>query len=321
VSRTRYYPYGQGWTQDAGTSPPTDRLFTGQRHYGAKSGIYYYGSRFYSADIGRFLQPDTIVPGAKNPQALNRYSYVENDPLAYLDPSGHARKGVGGCPLRGCQPNHPPPDPPTPPSPPAAPPAPAAPAPSQPQIGPREGTDINSDWVQAHWTGECSSQDFGCSGDFEVSGCQVRIDAGPRGAGPVGGEFGGGTDCSLSTEHFFWAKLEGFYANSTLDVRVLVCNSPSADAWCHPADSPPWAATLSARTGENTALDSWPIRWVGLDAESAPPSFEGEFELDLRPETIVITFNPPGVGSSSSIIYFVNERETHVIQGAPSIIR
>jgi RHS repeat-associated protein len=67
-SAVRYHPYGTAWTQEGDT--PTDKLFTGQRRYGAKSGIYHYGARFYSADIGRFLSADTIVPGAENPQAL-----------------------------------------------------------------------------------------------------------------------------------------------------------------------------------------------------------------------------------------------------------
>jgi hypothetical protein len=35
------------------------------------------------------VQPDTIVPGASNTQALNRYSYVLNNPLKYTDPTGH----------------------------------------------------------------------------------------------------------------------------------------------------------------------------------------------------------------------------------------
>jgi len=39
--------------------------------------------------INRFLQPDTIVPGAANPQAWNRYSYVLGNPLKYTDPTGH----------------------------------------------------------------------------------------------------------------------------------------------------------------------------------------------------------------------------------------
>jgi hypothetical protein len=38
------------------------------------------------------------VPGAFNPQALNRYSYVVNNPLAYVDPSGHAPQYPGDDP-------------------------------------------------------------------------------------------------------------------------------------------------------------------------------------------------------------------------------
>jgi RHS repeat-associated protein len=54
-------------------------------------GIYDYGARFYSPKLGRFLSPDTIVPGAGNPQAFNRYSYVLGNPLKYIDPSGHGQ--------------------------------------------------------------------------------------------------------------------------------------------------------------------------------------------------------------------------------------
>jgi hypothetical protein len=38
--------------------------------------------------LGRFIQPDTIVPGAGNPQAWNRFSYVTNNPIKFSDPSG-----------------------------------------------------------------------------------------------------------------------------------------------------------------------------------------------------------------------------------------
>ena len=39
--------------------------------------------------INRFLSADTIVPNPANPQNLNRYSYVTNNPLRYVDPTGH----------------------------------------------------------------------------------------------------------------------------------------------------------------------------------------------------------------------------------------
>ncbi|MDW8319163.1 MAG: hypothetical protein RMN53_15135 [Anaerolineae bacterium] len=39
--------------------------------------------------MGRFLQPDTIVPEPGNPQALNRYMYVLGNPLRYVDFTGH----------------------------------------------------------------------------------------------------------------------------------------------------------------------------------------------------------------------------------------
>ena len=55
-------------------------------------GIYHYGARFYSPKLGRFLSADTIVPSYANPQNLNRFSYVTNNPLRYTDPTGHEPK-------------------------------------------------------------------------------------------------------------------------------------------------------------------------------------------------------------------------------------
>jgi RHS repeat-associated protein len=71
----------------------TDKLFTGQREM-AGLGIYHYGARFYSPKLGRFLSADTIVPGAANPQAYNRYSYVLGNPLKYIDLSRHGQTAV-----------------------------------------------------------------------------------------------------------------------------------------------------------------------------------------------------------------------------------
>jgi RHS repeat-associated protein len=66
---------------------PTDKKFTGQRLDG--TGLYYYGARYYDASIGRFISADTIVPNPANPQSFNRYSYCLNNPLRYVDSTGH----------------------------------------------------------------------------------------------------------------------------------------------------------------------------------------------------------------------------------------
>jgi RHS repeat-associated protein len=82
-------PYGE--TRYTWGTTPTDRRFTGQRSEEASLGsLYDYGARFYSPYLGRFLSADTMVPQAGNPQTLNRYSYVNNSPLKYVDPTGHA---------------------------------------------------------------------------------------------------------------------------------------------------------------------------------------------------------------------------------------
>ena len=43
----------------------------------------------HSPVLGRFLSADTIVPSPNDPQSLNRFSYTRNNPLKYIDPSGH----------------------------------------------------------------------------------------------------------------------------------------------------------------------------------------------------------------------------------------
>lgn len=76
-------------------NPPTDFTYTGQK-MDVSDGLMYYGARYYDAQLGRFISADTIVPSAANPQNLNRYSYVLNNPLRYRDPSGHCMDDGGG---------------------------------------------------------------------------------------------------------------------------------------------------------------------------------------------------------------------------------
>jgi len=85
-----YYPFG-GTRYKTGSlnptgSPITDRLYTGQQEISGL-GLYNYKARFYDPALGRFISPDNITPGG--PEGLNRYSYSNNSPINFNDPTGH----------------------------------------------------------------------------------------------------------------------------------------------------------------------------------------------------------------------------------------
>jgi RHS repeat-associated protein len=87
LAELRYRAWGE--TRYNGGSTPTRYQYTGQYSYTAEFGLYFYNARWYDPALGRFTQPDTLVPEPGNPQALNRYAYVYNNPLRYTDPTGH----------------------------------------------------------------------------------------------------------------------------------------------------------------------------------------------------------------------------------------
>ena len=62
--------------------------YTGQQ-LDEDTGLYFYKSRYYDPQLARFTQADSVVPSASTSQALNRYTYVKNNPLKFTDPSGH----------------------------------------------------------------------------------------------------------------------------------------------------------------------------------------------------------------------------------------
>ncbi len=87
VAQQRYLPFG-GVRWRTHTPLPTDRQYTGQR-WDEALGLYDYKARYYDPALGRFIQPDTVVPEPGDPQSLNRYAYARNNPLRYNDPTGH----------------------------------------------------------------------------------------------------------------------------------------------------------------------------------------------------------------------------------------
>ena len=65
----------------------TDKLYTGQRLSG-DIGLYDYKARWFDPIIGRFLMEDPIIPN-QGVMRLERYAYVNNSPIFFIDPSGN----------------------------------------------------------------------------------------------------------------------------------------------------------------------------------------------------------------------------------------
>jgi RHS repeat-associated protein len=98
--KIEYHPYGE---ETIITNSVTNNYrFTGKEH-DSETNDDYFGARYYGSSFGRFLTPDwaaTPVPNPYavmgNPQTLNLYSYVENNPITGTDPDGHAGEGYTG---------------------------------------------------------------------------------------------------------------------------------------------------------------------------------------------------------------------------------
>ena len=86
VEEIYYFPFG-GIRLDTG-SVDVKHKYTGQE-LDEETDLYYYGARYYDAVLARFISPDSVVPDYTDPQSLNRYSYVVNNPLRYIDPTGN----------------------------------------------------------------------------------------------------------------------------------------------------------------------------------------------------------------------------------------
>ena len=92
-----YAPFGEELTGADGRDarwggPGTGFHFTGKEQEGAEGDyMHYFGARYYAAGLGRFTSADELLVGVEfeNPQSWNRYAYVLNNPLKYIDPTGH----------------------------------------------------------------------------------------------------------------------------------------------------------------------------------------------------------------------------------------
>ncbi|TCX51223.1 hypothetical protein C1I38_10595 [Dehalobacter sp. 12DCB1] len=86
----KYDAYGE--LRASNVTVDNDILFAGE--FQDANGLIYLRARYYDPNDGRFLTQDSYLGDAKNPITQNRYAYGNNNPVIYIDPTGH----VAICP-------------------------------------------------------------------------------------------------------------------------------------------------------------------------------------------------------------------------------
>ena len=82
-----YTPYGELLEGEYSDTVPF--LYNGQ--FGVTTdgnGLYYMSARYYNVDIKRFINQDVLTGTLERISSLNRYAYVEGNPVSFLDPFG-----------------------------------------------------------------------------------------------------------------------------------------------------------------------------------------------------------------------------------------
>jgi RHS repeat-associated protein len=88
IAATYYYDAFGNVTED-NTTYSNNYLYSGYQ-YDRESKLYYLNARHYNPLTSRFMQEDTYRGSAADPLSLNLYTYCNNNPIAYVDPTGHA---------------------------------------------------------------------------------------------------------------------------------------------------------------------------------------------------------------------------------------
>ena len=86
-----YDPFGELTSQ---TKAYGDIYAYNGESYNTNIGLEYLRARYYDTSIGRFISEDSVLGDIKQPLTLNRYAYTANNPVNYMDPSGHFFKEI-----------------------------------------------------------------------------------------------------------------------------------------------------------------------------------------------------------------------------------
>jgi RHS repeat-associated protein len=76
-----------GKTVNQSENAKNQYLYTGE-HFDANLNAYYLRERYYDSSSGRFISVDPFKGSVLNPNSQHPYTYVHNNPLNFIDPSG-----------------------------------------------------------------------------------------------------------------------------------------------------------------------------------------------------------------------------------------
>jgi len=82
-----FYPFGEQDTSICTSTNAITHKFTGKER-DSESGLDNFGARYDASSLGRFMTPDPLGGHQEDPQTLNKYAYVRNNPTTLTDPTG-----------------------------------------------------------------------------------------------------------------------------------------------------------------------------------------------------------------------------------------
>jgi RHS repeat-associated protein len=88
-SAIKAYDYDAFGNEKSPVFTDTNKFRYCGEYFDKETGTYYLRARYYDPTIGRFITEDSYSGKAEDPLSLNLYTYCGNNPVMYIDPTGH----------------------------------------------------------------------------------------------------------------------------------------------------------------------------------------------------------------------------------------